>query len=72
MSSHGGSTPFLFSMNWNDLPYPRRMSSSCIHFHRIVVDLDAARIDATLFDADAPVVRWAIKTAKAIQGCRGL
>jgi hypothetical protein len=37
--------------------------------HRIVVDVDGAHVDATLHDTDAPVVRWALETAKAIQDC---
>jgi len=39
--------------------------------HRIVVDVNAAHVDATLHDTDAPVVRWAMETAKTIQECRG-
>ncbi len=39
--------------------------------HRLVVDGPTARIDGTLYGADAPVVRWAAETIRAIQACRG-
>jgi hypothetical protein len=37
--------------------------------HRIVIDLGGTHIDATVFDPDNPIIRWATETTDAILAC---